>query len=84
MEPVKLDLRGTDLETMKMYLGVLGGVEQPDGRFAGDGWVVHLEPSVHRFRQWEFPRVILTFEGEPDQVREITRRTLVIASRGGG
>lgn len=84
MESVQLDLRGTDLETMKEYLRLLGGAEQADGRIVGEGWAVGLVPSIHRYRQWEFPRVILTFEGEPDPVAEIIRRLRVMATRGGG
>lgn len=83
MATVELDLRGTDMSTMKEYLALLGGAEEADDRMAGDGWAVHLTPSIHRFRQWEFPRVILTFEGHPDQVAEVVRQLRVMATRGG-
>lgn len=80
---MQLDLRGTNLETMQGYVERLGGVQQPDGRFSGDGWSVTLVAGVHRFRDWEFPRVVLTFEGDPGRFGPVVRSLRLWAMRGG-
>lgn len=80
---MEADLRGSSLDTIKSYVEALGGVEQPDGSLLGEGWTVRMVASVHRFRQWEFPRVLLTFEGDPDRIAVVMRRLRVMAMRGG-
>lgn len=80
---MQLDLRGTNLETMKEYLGRLGAVEQPDGRFVADGWSVGLLPGIHRFGRWEFPRVVLTFEGDPARLETVVKSLRLWTMRGG-
>jgi hypothetical protein len=80
---MEVDLRGTSLATMKAYLERLGGVEQPDGRFVAGRWSVRLVAGTHRFGQWEFPRVVLTFEGDPEQVAAAVGRLRLWTMRGG-
>jgi len=80
---MELDLRGTDLQTMRSYLELLGGVAQGLHQIAGDGWRASLTAGVHRWRQWEFPQVTVTLEGETERVAEIARRLRVMATRGG-
>lgn len=80
---MELDLRGTNYETMKAYIQSLGGTERAEGSFVGDGWSVTLAPGVHRYRQWEFPRVVLTFEGDADAVADVVQRLRLMAMRGG-
>lgn len=80
---MELDLRGTDAATLKGYLERLGGVVQPDGQIAGDGWSVRMVAGVHRFRQWEFPRVVLTFEGDSERIAAVVGRLRLWAMRGG-
>ncbi|MFZ5815970.1 MAG: hypothetical protein ACOY93_11775 [Bacillota bacterium] len=81
---MQLDLRGTDLATMKSYIELLGGVEQEGDRFVGEGWAVRLVAGIHRYRNWEFPRVLLTFEGRPERVAEVVGQLRIMAMRGGG
>lgn len=79
-----LDLRGTEADTLRQYLTLLGGtVEGPD-RVAGPDWSASLTAGTHRFGQWEMPRVIVRFTGNPKSVSEVVRRFRLMAWRGGG
>ncbi len=80
---MELDLRGTDLETMIGYLELLGGTAQSLEQVTGEGWRARLTPGVHRWRQWEFPQVMVILDGEPEAVAEIARRLKLMATRGG-
>lgn len=79
---MELDLRGTDLSTMKQYLRFLGAVEGLD-RMVGPDWSASLNAGVHRWAGWEFPRVILRFEGNPESLAEVVRRLKIMTMRGG-
>lgn len=81
---MELDLRGTDAGTIAGYLVRLGGREEAPGSVAGDGWNAVLAAGIHRYRNWEFPRVVVTLTGDPDRVEEIASRLRLMAWRGGG
>ncbi|HYF79165.1 MAG TPA: hypothetical protein VD973_18720 [Symbiobacteriaceae bacterium] len=81
---MELDIRGTDAATIRGYLRDLGGQEPTPSCVVGDGWQATLTEGEHRFSRWVFPRVIVTFDGEPDRVAEVAKRLRLLAFRGGG
>lgn len=80
---MELDLRGTDLATMKDYFQLLGAAEESPNRMVGPGWSASLTEGVHRWAGWEFPRVIIRLEGDPESLAEVTRRLKIMTMRGG-
>lgn len=81
---MELDIRGTEAAVIRGYLRDLGGRERASDLIAGDGWQATLTEGEHRFSRWVFPRVIVTFEGEPSRVAEVAQRLRLLAFRGGG
>lgn len=81
---MELEIRGTDAAVIKGYLRDLGGRDQAPGLLAGDGWQAALTEGEYRFSRWVFPRVTVTFDGEPGRVAEVVKRLRLLAFRGGG
>ncbi|HYF94197.1 MAG TPA: hypothetical protein VD969_18420 [Symbiobacteriaceae bacterium] len=81
---MELDIRGTEAWLIKEYLTRLGGVETAPDAFEGEGWTVALTLGEHRFGRWVFPRVIITFSGDPARVAAVAGRLRLMTFRGGG
>jgi len=81
---VILDLRGSTLEQLQGYLVNLGGTPGPDGTVTGPGWTARLEPGEHRAFGAVWPRVVVTFTGDPDAVARVAGGLRLRAARGGG
>jgi hypothetical protein len=81
---MELDIRGTNAATLTEYLVFLGGMDRGQGHVAGEGWQAVLVAGVYRFRDWEFPQVTVTLEGDPERVQDVARRLRLMAMRGGG
>lgn len=79
-----LDVRGTPEWQVRKYLESLGGVAQPDGSLAGPGWEARLEAGEHRAFGLNFPRVVITFAGEPAAVAATEAALRLRCMRGGG
>lgn len=84
-EPYDQILPGIPPWLMQEYFRDIGGVEQPDGWFAGEGWrarVSDAEPFV--LGSLRVGRVRLQLEGEPEALAAARRRLEPKLIRGGG
>lgn len=81
---MELDLRGTPAAVLREYLIGLGGTVQAGGTVAGDGWEARMTEGVHRAFRFDFPRVIVTFSGDPERIAAVVERFRLMAMRGGG
>lgn len=79
-----LELRGSSLWWIRRYLTLLGGVEVGTGLMAGPGWTAALRESRYTVFRLEFPRVTVTFAGDPATVDRVAHRLRQMAHRGGG
>lgn len=76
---------GVPLFLMRDYLARLGGVEQAEHRFAGEGWTATLEQAP--WRQIGSLRVggaTLTLHGAPAVLDALRERLHWMTMRGGG
>lgn len=62
---MELDVRGAFSWQVRKYMVQLGGVEQPDGSFAGQGWSATLTELEYHALGAVFPRVIIRWVGDP-------------------
>lgn len=81
---MNLDLRGSTPEQIRAYLESLGGTVRPDGTVAGPDWTATLEAGEHRAFGAVWPRVIVTFTGDPGAVERVAAGLRLRALRGGG
>lgn len=81
---MELDVRGTPAWQIRPYLLELGGVEQPDGSYAGPGWTATLEEGEYLAMRTVFPRVIIRLEGEAGTVADVQARLRIRVFRVGG
>lgn len=79
-----LDLRGSTPDQIREYLIGLGGTPGPDGALAGPGWTARLEAGEHRAFGAVWPRVVVTFSGDPQSVARVVSGLRLRAMRGGG
>ena len=70
---------------MQEYFRDIGGVEQPDGWFAGDGWRAHVaDAEPFQIGSLRVGPVRLRFDGEPEALAAARRRLEPKLIRGGG
>ncbi len=79
-----LDLRGSTPDQVRAYLVSLGGAPRPDGTVAGPDWTATLEAGEHRAFGAVWPRVVVTFSGDPQSVARVVSGLRLRAMRGGG
>lgn len=81
---MELDVRGTPAWQIRPYLAELGGIEQPDGSFAGPGWAATLEEGEYLAMRTLFPRVIIRLTGEAGAVDAVAAGLRIRVFRVGG
>lgn len=84
-EPLDRVLPGIPPWLMQEYFRDIGGVEQPDGWFAGEGWrarVTDAEPF--QIGSLRVGQVRLQLEGEPESLSLARRKLELKLIRGGG
>lgn len=85
IETITRELRGLPDWVLHEYLEKLGGLPQPDGSFAGEGWQARLTRLPDEKRGvMVFCVYRLEFSGEDDVLREVWPRFELKILRPGG
>jgi hypothetical protein len=85
IETITRELRGLPDWVLHEYLTKIGGCQQPDGSFAGDGWQARLTrlPDIQR-SVMTFCVYRLEFSGESEVLRKIWPQFELKILRPGG
>lgn len=79
-----IDVRGTPAWQVRRYLELLGGERLADGSYAGAHWRAHLTVGEHQAFGTLVPRVVITFEGDPEAVAAVESALRLRVMRVGG